>query len=95
MMPQVFKVGTYLVYFWSDEGYPVEPIHVHVTRNKRPSLNDTKIWITENRKCVVAHNKGRIPDRTLNALMRVIESRIDDVFDKWTEFFGDNIKYYC
>jgi hypothetical protein len=58
-------------------------------------LNDTKIWITENGKCVVAHNKGRISDRTLNALMRVIESRIDDVFDKWTEFFGDNIKYYC
>ena len=27
-MPQVFKVGAYLVYFWSDQNDPLEPIHV-------------------------------------------------------------------
>ena len=27
-MPQVFKVGAYWVYFWANEGEPIEPIHV-------------------------------------------------------------------
>ncbi len=29
-MPQIFKVAGYLVYFWSNEGVPLEPIHVHI-----------------------------------------------------------------
>ena len=29
-MPQVFKIGSYWVYFWSNENEPIEPIHVHV-----------------------------------------------------------------
>jgi hypothetical protein len=27
-MPQVFKMGPYLVYFWSNENEPLEPVHV-------------------------------------------------------------------
>ena len=27
-MPQVFKIGSYLVYFWMDEGKPLEPIRM-------------------------------------------------------------------
>ena len=30
-MPQIFKVGSYLIYFWLNEGKPLEPIHVHVS----------------------------------------------------------------
>ncbi len=29
-MPQVFRIGAYLVYFWLNEGMPLEPIHVHI-----------------------------------------------------------------
>ena len=29
-MPRVFKMGPYLVYFWSDEREPLEPVHVHI-----------------------------------------------------------------
>ena len=29
-MPQVFKVGSYWVYFWANENDPLEPVHVHV-----------------------------------------------------------------
>ena len=28
-VPQVFKIGGYLVYFWVNENDPLEPIHVH------------------------------------------------------------------
>lgn len=30
-MPQLFKLGSYWVYFWANENNPVEPIHVHVS----------------------------------------------------------------
>ena len=29
-MPQVFKIGSYWVYFWANENDPLEPIHVHL-----------------------------------------------------------------
>ena len=44
-MPQVFKIGAYWVYFWSNENDPLEPVHVHVSEGK-PTKNATKIWIT-------------------------------------------------
>ena len=29
-MPQVIKIGAYVIFFWLDEGRPLEPIHVHI-----------------------------------------------------------------
>jgi hypothetical protein len=31
-MPQLFRIGPYVIYFWSNENYPIEPIHVHNCR---------------------------------------------------------------
>lgn len=31
-MPQVFKIGSYWIYFWAGEGDPREPVHVHVSQ---------------------------------------------------------------
>ena len=43
-MPQVFKIGSYWVYFWANENEPLEPVHVHVAQGA-PSANATKIWM--------------------------------------------------
>ena len=40
-MPQVFKIGSYWVYFWANENEPLEPVHVHVAQGA-PSANATK-----------------------------------------------------
>ncbi len=77
-MPQVFKVGSYWVYFWLDENIPLEPIHVHVSQGK-PVPNGTKIWITKNHHCSLAHNKSKIPSATLNNIIRIIEMRIPEI----------------
>jgi len=55
-MPQIFKIGSFWVYFWSNEGVPLEPVHVHVSEGV-PAANATKIWITRARKCLLANNK--------------------------------------
>ena len=62
-MPQVFKIGSYWVYFWVNESIPLEPIHVHVAEGK-PQENATKIWITRNGHCSKAHNRSKIPEAT-------------------------------
>lgn len=33
-MPQIFKIGSYWVYFWANENKPIEPIHVHIAEGK-------------------------------------------------------------
>ena len=56
-MPQVFKVGSYWVYFWTNENDPLEPVHVHISQGS-PQANATKVWITRNGKCYLANNNS-------------------------------------
>lgn len=92
-MPQVFRIGSYWVYFWTNEGEPIEPVHVHVSEGS-PSSGATKVWITRAGKCLVAHNDSHIPAHTLRNICRIIESRSGDVVAKWREYFG-NVSFYC
>lgn len=92
-MPQVFKIGSYWIYFWTNENMPLEPVHVHVAEG-RPIENSTKIWITESGKCLVANNNSNIPKHTLRNITRIIEARSSEVVSKWKEYFGD-VSFYC
>lgn len=92
-MPQIFKIGSYLVYFWSNEGVPLEPIHVHV-KTGVPSGNATKIWITKTGKCLLSNNNSDIPDKVLRDIMAVIEARSFEIIKKWNDFHGQ-INFYC
>ncbi len=92
-MPQIFKVGSYWVYFWSNESRSLEPIHVHISPYS-PTENATKVWITKAGKCYLCHNRSHIPTKVLRNLMRVIEARSSEVIQKWLLYFGA-ITYYC
>ena len=92
-MPQVFKIGSYWVYFWSNENEPLEPIHVHVSIGS-PSNKATKIWITKAGKCYLCNNNSNIPPHTLRNIMDVIEARSFEVIQKWQNYFGE-ASYYC
>ena len=91
-MPQVFKIGAYFVYFWSNENDPLEPVHVHVSEGK-PTKNATKIWITSRGNCYLAHNNSHIPTNTQKNIMRIIEARSDEVIAKWRGYFG-KVEFY-
>ena len=92
-MPQVFKIGSYWIYFWTNENMPLEPVHVHVAEG-RPVENSTKIWITESGKCLVANNNSNIPKHTLRNITRIIEARSSEGISKWKEYF-DDVSFYC
>ena len=92
-MPQVFKIGSYWVYFWSNENDPLEPVHVHVAEGS-PQPNATKIWLTRTGKCLLANNNSDIPAKTLRNIMRIIESQHQILFQKWIQYF-EQIQFYC
>ncbi len=92
-MPQIFKIGAFCVYFWSNEGFPLEPIHVHVAEGV-PNGNATKIWITKAGKAILCNNNSRINERILSDIIDVIEARSHEIIKKWAEFYG-TISFYC
>ena len=92
-MPQVFKIGSYYVFFWSNESAPLEPIHVHVCQGS-PQPNATKIWITRAGKCYLCHNNSRISTQVLRNIMQIIEARSAEVIQKWAAHFGE-VTYFC
>lgn len=92
-MPQIFRIGPYLIYFWSNEGNPSEPVHVHIAEGV-PSAGATKVWITRSGKCLLCNNNSKIPNRTLKIVMRIIEARSAEVVEKWISYFG-SAEYYC
>ncbi len=92
-MPQVFKIGSYWVYFWSNENKPHEPIHVHIAEGK-PSANATKVWITRAGKCYLCNNNSDIPERALRNIMKIIEARSHEIIQKWYGYFGE-VSFFC
>ena len=93
-MPQLLRFGPYRIYFWSNEGLPLEPIHVHIS-NGIPNAEATKVWITQNKRALIANpNDKRISAKVLNRLVEMIEAQSDDIISAWIERFGE-ISYYC
>lgn len=92
-MPQIFRIGSYIIYFWSNENDPLEPVHVHIAEGKA-TANATKIWITSSGNALLCNNNSRIPQRTLNNMIRYIEANSDIIINKWYTQFRE-ISYYC
>ena len=92
-MPQIFRIGSYIVYFWANESNPIEPIHVHIAEG-RASANATKVWIAGSGKALLCNNNSKIPGRLLRSIMRIIEANSSEIIQKWYDYFG-SIKYYC
>ena len=92
-MPQLLRIGPYIIYFWSNENEPLEPVHVHIAEG-RANANATKLWITSTGKVLVCNNNSRIPERVLRNIIRVIEANSTEFVEAWLEHFG-KIKYYC
>jgi hypothetical protein len=81
-MPKVFVWKNYRFHFFSNEGDPREPVHVHVTVR---AGSTAKFWIRP--EVSVASNKG-FSAKVLSQLILVIEERSDEIERAWHEHFG-------
>ena len=91
-MPNFMTIFGYHVYFWSNEGNPLEPLHVHVS--KTPHENATKIWINEDGSCKLDSNQDQIPPKILKKIMDTIENFSEEIEDKWRTVFKSEPTYY-
>jgi len=80
-MPLVFRWNGYRFHFFSNEGDPREPVHIHVTKDGA----DAKFWLQP--EVNVAYNRG-FNARTLAALSAVIEEHRDEIGKAWDDHFA-------
>jgi Domain of unknown function (DUF4160) len=80
-VPAVFRWNGFRFHFFSDEGDPREPVHVHVAKGDV----DAKFWLQPAVK--VAYNKG-FNARTLAKLSRLIEERRHEIERAWDDHFA-------
>ena len=75
----------YIIYFWTNEEKPLEPIHVHVSKGK-PIQNATKIWITKE-GIKLENNNSNIPKNDLKKIMQYITANREAVIAEWMARF--------
>lgn len=80
-MPVVFRQNAYRFHFFSDEGDPREPIHIHV-RNGR---DNAKFWLYP--EVTVAYNRG-FSARVQSELIRMVERHRDEIERAWHDHFS-------
>lgn len=80
-MPVVFRHDGVRYYFFSNEGSPREPAHVHAERDGA----EAKFWLRPDVKVVESIGFGR---QELVSLIRVVEEQRDKIEEAWNEHFG-------
>jgi hypothetical protein len=79
-MPVVFRERGFRFFFYSNEGSPREPLHIHVERDDV----EAKFWLRPTVR--VAYNDG-YDARTLRELQSLIEANVNCITRVWNEHF--------
>lgn len=83
-MPKVFEWRGYRFFFYSDEGTPLEPVHVHVRKDGA----EAKFWLRP--FVTVAYNRG-FDAIVLRRLAKEVVDQRDTIEAAWDEHFaGDD-----
>ena len=88
-MPSILTAFGYRYFFYSNEGLPLEPLHIHVANGD----NEAKFWINRDGTVILDFVKGNISARDMKKIQKTIEVYFDDIKDKWKEFFKEEPTY--
>lgn len=80
-MPVILRLDGFKFMFYSNEGYPREPVHIHV----RQGRDEAKFWLSP--EVSMAYNDG-FDARTLNRIRRLVEERREHLERAWHEYFA-------
>ena len=81
-MPVVFRRGGLRYYFFSNEGQPAEPPHVHIKGGGR----DAKVWLEPE---IAIADSYRFNPRELSNILRTVAENRDLILKAWHEHFGN------
>jgi hypothetical protein len=82
-MPVVFREGGLRYYFFSNEGQPREPRHIHIKGGGK----DAKVWVEPD--VVIAESYG-FSSSDLARIMRIVLERRMLIIRAWDEHFSDD-----
>ncbi len=80
-MPTVLRTRGYRFFFYSNEGRPREPAHIHVEQGGK----EAKFWLRP--EVHLAYNIG-FNSSALRQLLALIEANRERIEKAWNEFFG-------
>lgn len=80
-MPVVFREQGWRFHFFSHEGAPREPVHVHVARPGK----DAKLWLYPEVR--VAYNSG-LSSVEQRRVIAIVAARRDEIERAWNEHFS-------
>lgn len=80
-MPTLFRLNGYRFFFYSNEGDPREPVHVHVMRDG----GEAKFWL---HPVAVARSSG-FDAQTLRDLARIVSDNAARITEGWHDHFGN------
>lgn len=81
-MPVVFRLNGFKFFFYSNEGSPREPAHIHVRR----AGADAKVWIEPT---VELAGSNGFNSRELSVIIRLVIEHRSKIERAWHEHFGD------
>jgi hypothetical protein len=82
-MPVVFRDRAFRYFFFSNEGLPREPRHIHV----KGSGKDAKIWLEP--EVTIAESYG-FNSTELARILRTVSERRNLILKAWDDHFGDS-----
>lgn len=80
-MPVAFRYNGVRFFFYSNEGNPREPVHIHAERGEA----EAKFWLRPH--VSVADSRG-FDRRTLAELITVVLQHRDLIEGRWNDYFG-------
>ncbi len=80
-MPLVFTINGFRFFFFSNEGDPREPLHIHVRKDR----NLAKFWIDP--EVTLADSYG-FSAKELNIIRKIIDNRKAEIAGAWNDHFS-------
>ena len=79
-MPIVFLFKGHKFFFFSNEGDPREPVHIHIRKGEKLA----KFWIRPYAQ--LAESYG-FSSKELNEIRKIIDNRRREIEEAWNEYF--------
>lgn len=80
-MPVILRFKGYIFFFYSNEGNPLEPVHIHI----RNAESEAKFWLEP--EIFLARNDG-FNSKELREIFSIIESNQTQFKETWYDYFG-------
>ncbi len=81
-MPTIFEWNGYKFFFFSNEGIPREPCHIHIRKGEKTA----KFWVSPYVSLATTHN---LTARELLNLQKMIQDNSNLIRRIWDEYFNE------